>query len=169
MASLVSLVDITNYHRDAEASLRLYFSHINPTFPQRFATDSPSEIANKLSGRINETDMRSALVTLARVEAALRQDYLRRCKDKLADDVSIAFRKIHKARGSRARLDEDILDTWYNSLEPQERGVISTLRGMLKFRHWMAHGRYWNVGTMHSFQDVYLIADLTISLLLLRA
>ncbi len=168
MPSLDSLVDIANHHLDAEASLRLFFSHSNPTFPQRFVSYRPADVTEELAARINETELRSALATLARVEAALRQDYLRRCKDKLADDVSIAFRRIHRARGRRARLDEDILATWYENLKPTERAVISKLRGMLKFRHWMAHGRYWNFGAEYSFQDVYLVADLTIATLGLR-
>ncbi|MDH6268390.1 hypothetical protein M2360_003795 [Rhizobium sp. SG_E_25_P2] len=168
MPSLFSLTEIANHHVDVEASLRLYFSNANPTFPQRFFSYTLTEITDELSDRINETEMQSALTILARVEAALRRDYLRRCKDKLADDVSIAFRKIHKARGNHARLDDDILKTWYDNLGNSERVVVSRLRGMLKFRHWMAHGRYWNHRPVHSFQDVYLVADLTISTLKLR-
>jgi hypothetical protein len=81
----------------------------------------------------------------------------------------MAFQKNHRAaRGRRPRPDEDILNLWAINLDPAEREVISTLRRMFKFRHWMAHGRYWNVGTVHSFQDVYPVADLTISILKLH-
>lgn len=168
MPSLVSLTDIADHHVDAEASLRLYFSNANPGFTQRFFSYFPTDISGELSGRIKEADMRSALITLARVEAALRKDYAYRGRGKLADDISIAFRQIYKKKGRHARLDEDILAVWYNNVAPTERALISKLRGMLKFRHWMAHGRYWNVGTEHSFQDVYLVADLTLSTLQLR-
>lgn len=163
MPSLSLLSDIADHHIDAEAAIRLYFSNANPLFAQRFTGYLPSEISDELSARVDEMDMRSALVTLARVEAALRTDYMVRCKAKSSDSVSIAFRKINKRSGSRARLDDDILRTWYENVKPQERQLISRLRGMLKFRHWLAHGRHWHVGTTHSFQDVYLVAELTLS------
>lgn len=168
MPSLVSLADIADHHTDSEQALRLYFSAINPTFTQHFVGYMPSEIAGELSRRIDETDMRSALVTLARVEAALRTDYLRRCKAKLSDNISIEFRRMNKAKGNRVRLDEDILKVWQDHSTPELRAVLSRLRGMLKFRHWLAHGRYWQVGNTHSFQDVYIIAELTISNLSLQ-
>lgn len=162
MPSLFSLADIADHHNDAEAAIRLYFSNVNPIFAERFTGYLPSEIADQLSARIDEMDMRSALVTLARIEAALRTDYIVRCKGKSSDDVSMAFRKIYKRRSHRARLDEDILSTWCDNINSKERQIISKLRGMLKFRHWLAHGRHWHVGTTHSFQDVYLVVELTI-------
>ncbi len=163
MPELVSLVDIAKYHADADASLRSYFSATSPTYTLRFATYLQSEVTAELSGRIDETDLRSTLVLLARVEAALRRDYIARAQGKLPDKISIQFRKIHKQRGRKARLEEDILETWKNALERPEREIISQLKGMLKFRHWLAHGRYWNIGSNYRFQDAYIVADAVIA------
>src|SRR5208282_2556050 len=88
----VSLLDLADYHRDAESSLRLYFTPTNPDFVVRFAGDLPSEVTAKLADRIDETDMRSALAIMARIEAAFRVDYQQRCERKKPDPVSIAFR-----------------------------------------------------------------------------
>ncbi|WP_376985193.1 hypothetical protein [Bosea sp. R86505] len=121
------------------------------------------EVTAELAERLTETDMRSSLVALARIEAALRQDYEVRCKSKMSDDVSIKFRKIHKKRGRKARLDEDILAVWTEHVDQSSRAIISKLRGMLKFRHWLAHGRYWNHGTKYDFQDIYILADAIVS------
>jgi len=109
--------------------------------------------------------MRAALVTLARTEAALRQDYLRRAKGKFSDDISIEFRKIFKKHGARAALENHILDVWSKKVTSQEKRVIGTLKGMFKFRHWLAHGRYWNQSAKHSFQDVYEVAALTFQII----
>lgn len=163
MPELVSLVDIADYHADADASLRSYFSKTSPTYTARFAVYLPSEVTAELSGRIDETDLRSTLVLLARVEAALRKDYIARAQGKSSDDISIEFRKIYRQRGRRARLEEDILETWKSALQNPEREIMSQLKGMLKFRHWLAHGRYWNVGSNYKFQDAYIVADAVIT------
>lgn len=162
MPNLVSLLDIASYQADAEGGLRLYFSGNNPEYAKRFIAYLPSELDAELAERMSETDMRSTLVVLARIEAALRKDYIERCKLKKADNISIAFRKIHKKKGRSVRLDEDILDVWYQNVDPSSRKIISTLRGMLKFRHWLAHGRYWNPGSKYNFRDAYLLADVVL-------
>ena len=155
---LVSLVDIASYQQDAEASLRLYFTAANPNFAALFAGYLQSEVAAQLAERLSETDMRSALVIMARVEAAFRIDYKQRCHKKKSDAVSVAFRKVFKRRREKARLDEDILETWCQST-PSTRPLISQLRGVFKFRHWIAHGRHWPVGNKYDFQTIYQLAD----------
>jgi hypothetical protein len=163
MSKLILLIDIADYHNDIAASLGLYFSLSNPEYTVRFATYLPSEVESELAERMSETDKRSALVTLARIEAAFRKDYSERCRLKKSDNMSIAFRRIHKNRGKRARLDEDILDVWYQIADPPSRKVISSLRGMLKFRHWLAHGRYWDLGSEYNFDGIYLLAAVVLA------
>ena len=94
------LLDIANYHEDTEKSLRLYFSPDNPDYLARFATDLPSEVAEKLKSRISETEIRSSLTVMARIEAAFYIDYNERCKNKGADALSVEFRKIFKRRNN---------------------------------------------------------------------
>ena len=151
-----SLLELANYHRDAEASLRLYFTSVNPNFVVLFAGDRPSDVAEKLVARINETDMRSALAVMARIEAAFRLDYKWRRKAKRPDAVSIAFRRHRRAN---VRLDEDIWETW-RANHPMTRPLISQLRSAFRFRHWLAHGRYWPAGQKYDFQTVYLLAQM---------
>ncbi|MDR3517225.1 MAG: hypothetical protein P4M00_15560 [Azospirillaceae bacterium] len=163
MPNQISLVDIADYHRDAEASLRLYFSQTNPDYAARFATYLPSEVNEELAERISETDIRSALVVMARIEAAFRIDYKERCMRKMSDDISIEFRKLFKNSGEKARLDEDIWNMWCEKSDPSVRVIISQLRSAFRFRHWIAHGRHWNVGNRYDFQDIYLLADTVFS------
>lgn len=154
----VSLLDLAGYHRDAELSLRLYFTPINPDFVVLFATDLPSDVAAKLTDRIDETDMRSALAIMARIEAAFRVDYLQRCERKKPDPVSIAFRALFRDQRRNVRLDEDIWEVWRGH-HPSTRPLIGQLRSVFKFRHWLAHGRYWRVGRKYDFQTLYILAD----------
>jgi hypothetical protein len=150
-----SLVDLAHYHRDAEASLQLYFSSSNPNFFAIFVGERLSEVTEKLDNRILETDMRSGLAVMASVEAAFRLDYLWRRKAKKPDAVSNAFRKY---RGTKVRLDEDIWETW-KVIHPTMGPLISELRSAFNFRNWLAHGRYWTAGQKYDFQALYLLAD----------
>jgi hypothetical protein len=158
MPSLAPLSDIADYHNDAEFGLRLCFSRISPAFEQRFSGSLGSEIVEELEERLEETDLRSSLITLARLEAALRRNYRDRCREKGADDVSIAFRKMHKKYGDRVRLD-DILEVWSAQRPYPLRQAIGELRRMFRFRHWLAHGRHWNADKKHDFADVYATVE----------
>lgn len=153
----VSLADIADYQRDTEASLRLYFTPANPDFIVRFAGDLPSEVKAKLQGKLDETDMRSALTIMARIEAAFRIDYQRRCENKKSDNLSITFRRLSRYHGRNVRLDDHIWETW-RQFEPSTRPIIGQLRSAFNFRHWLAHGRYWQPGNKYDFQTLYILA-----------
>lgn len=150
-----SLWELAGYQQDTEASLRLYFSNANPTFLSLFLLKSQSEVAQQLGARVNETDVRSTLALLALVEAAFRLDFNWRRTAKKSDSMSVAFRKYRKAN---VRLDEDIWEVWCIN-HPETRPLIGQLRGAFKFRHWLAHGRYWQMGQKYDFQTVFLLAQ----------
>lgn len=159
MPSLTPLSEIANFQRDAEASLKLYYSEHNPDYQSRFMSYAKSEVQSELLIRLEECDKRSSLVVLAHTEAAFRIDYKKRCQLKMTDQVSQDFRKIFKQQAYRARFEEDILGTWKKNVHPSDKQLISTFVGMLKFRHWLAHGRHWVQGNTYSFQDIYAVAD----------
>jgi hypothetical protein len=157
-----SLTDIANYQLDAQKSLRLYFSQDNPNFTAIFAGDRMSDVEAMLADMLSETDMRSGLVLMARIEAAFRVDYKERSKKKGADAISIEFRKLWKKKGRHARLEDEIWDVW-RDIDPSTKQIIGQLRSVFKFRHWLAHGRHWPVGNKYDFQTLYLLADTVIS------
>jgi hypothetical protein len=112
----------------------------------------------ELADRLSETDMRSALAVMGRLEAAFRIDYRLRCEMKKPDSVSTAFRKLFKSRGRNVRLEDEIWEVWRQSY-PSTGPLISQLRSVFRFRHWLAHGRYWPVGNKYDFETLYLLAD----------
>lgn len=158
-ASQANFLDLANFHLDAEASLRLYFTSINPHFVVRFAGLSLSEVREGLANRIHETDMRSALAVMTYIEAVFRLDYKWRRDAKRSDSVSIAFRK---HRRMNVRLDEDIWETW-KGIHPATGPLISQLRSVFRFRHWLAHGRYWHSGQKYDFQTLYGLAQVVLT------
>lgn len=155
-----ALLDIARYHADVESSLRLYFNEGSPAFADRFFGLSPDEVTAELSARLEETDLRSAFFALASVESAFRTDYEYRCRKKMKDALSRAFREINRSKKARVNLEEDIFEAWVEN-STGARQMIGHLRGAFRFRHWIAHGRYWvpRLGRNYDFDFVYSLAD----------
>ena len=140
------------------SSLRYYFTEAPSSFA-RFFDSTPQELAEELKHRIEETDLRSILVTLAALEASFRIDYQSRCREKLKDDLSRAFRAIYKEKEISVSLDQDIFEAW-KAYFPESKGIIGDLRTAFRLRHWLAHGRYWEprIGRKFDFDSVFDLA-----------
>jgi hypothetical protein len=155
--------DIANYHTDVEAALRSYFSALAPNFAVRFFGYSSLDLRTELDSRLEETDLRSALAVLTRLEALFRTDYEQRCRRKRKDPISRDFRAMYRQRRMNVRLEDEIFEVWrqHSSSSP---ALISELRGAFKFRHWLAHGRYWTpkLGRRYDYNDVYALANIVI-------
>ena len=113
----------------------------------------------ELLQRLDETELRSTLIVLARVEAAFRRDFRARVNGKKSDAISIVFRQLHSCKGDHVRLFEDILEVWKANIDPADKTYVSKFKGMLHTRHWLAHGRHWVYAVTESYLDVYLLAD----------
>lgn len=168
MASRVSfsgqqlqLDQIVNHHIDVECSLRHYFGSASSQYPARFASYTEREIHDELLIRLSESEQATILTILSSLEATFRVDYLQRCYLKRKDALSRAFREIHKRHGARTSLDDEILFAWkeYTSVSPI---LIGDIRGAFKYRHWLAHGRYWSpkFGQKYDYDSVYLLAEI---------
>ena len=159
----LELPEIATHHNDLASSLTQYFHLDTPSYQVRFAGYTRAEIIGELDERLDEVDLTSSLAVLAAVEAAFRIDYLQRCYKRQKDDISRVFRAIYKAKREDASLDQDIFETWARNSSVPGR-IISELRGAFRFRHWLAHGRYWTpkLGRPYDFTDVFSLADLTI-------
>jgi hypothetical protein len=162
----LTIADIAEYHSDADASLRAYFSSLAPNFPVRFFGYTASELRTELDSRLEETDLRSALAVLARLEGVFRVDYEQRCKRRKRDQISKDFRDIfkhHKSIKTHVRLDEEIFEVWkqYSFSTPS---LIGELRGAFKLRHWLEHGRYWTpkFGRRYDYTGVYTLGTVTL-------
>jgi len=115
------------------------------THPRFFAM-SLDEVEEFFRARLDETDRQACLSLVASAEAALCVDFWERVHGRKKDPVSRAFRGISRipcAHGRlKVRLDEHILQTWAEMV-PQAKARVGELRGALKYRHWLAHGRWW--------------------------
>ena len=113
------------------------------------------EVFDAQKGRL---ELLSMFDLLATTEAILRNDFKARVAARGKDGLSRRFRKLQRKSSDKIRLDEDILGAM------QEEGVSASIvaagRGVLKLRHWLAHGRHWHpkLGRGYSPDDVFEIA-----------
>jgi len=159
----LGLPEIAAHRQDLESSLTLYFGAGSPSYPVRFVGYAAGEVTGELRERLEEADLTSSLTVLAAVEAVFRIDYLKRCYRKEKDALSRAFRDIYKEKQQYASLEDEIFEAWINNASGAS-SIIGELRGAFKFRHWLAHGRYWTPkwGRRYDFDDVFPLADLTL-------
>jgi hypothetical protein len=162
--SNVDVDDLALHHTDVESALRDYFSAIAPSYTVRFAGYAPFEIVEELQMRLTEVDMTSSLTILTAVEATFRVDYLQRCYQRKRDPLSRAFRDLHKRKGTNVRLEEEIFDIWKEHTNGANQ-LIGDLKGAFKYRHWLAHGRYWTpkLGKKYDFVSLYTLATNVLS------
>ncbi len=160
----VSIRHIRQCFYDAGQALIHYEDKIlssqNELTDTAFAGFSVREIRERFISDRSELDKSAVLSLIAATEADFRIDYLSRVEAEKKDIVSKAFRQLFKEKRQYAALDKDLLRVWRASdreLEPE----INTFTEALKFRHWLAHGRYWTsrVNKSYTPDNVYLICE----------
>lgn len=157
----LELEDIAVFHADAVCGFRLIHDPAQPGFLVRFAAMSSAEVASHLQVELDELGRMSSLSVLAAVEAAFRMDYLVRVNERRRDVLSRAMRELYSRSGSRVSFEDEILELWRDNTSGA-RQAISDLKGAMKYRHWLAHGRYWTpkMGrSKYDFQSIYEMAE----------
>ena len=145
-----------------EAAIEAYFSIGNPSSAQRFLGLAPHEVRREKEALLDESRRSSAMDVFGALEAAFRVDFLQRCYRREKDGISRAFREIYNNKGARVSLEGDILATW-RDLNVRQR-LIRELTDAFKYRHWLAHGRYWRP-KFHKldYAEVYSLAEATLA------
>lgn len=159
----LGIVEVAKYHKDVESAIRLYFSEVSPNYGTRFLSYQICEVIKERDERIEELERTATFTILASLEAAFRIDYLNRVYKKKKDNLSRAFRTIHGKCGENVALERVILQAWMDD-DPSCKKLIGELKGAFKYRHWMAHGRYWNpkLGRKYDYYGIYTLAQMVI-------
>ena len=101
-----------------------------------------------------------AMNILASLEATFRIDYLQRNYKRKRDLLSRELRAVYQVKGEYASLEDEILTAWRRCV-PKYAQAISELVGAFKYRHWLAHGRYWTPrhGRRYAYHELFQLAD----------
>ncbi len=158
--------EIAQHRAILQAALRQLYQHPPLWLRERLADEPQSALHEDLLERLSEADRETSLTLLASIEAAFRVDFLERVYQRRKDRLSRAYRRLHKNKGTRASLEDDIVPLWLDltTISPM---LIRELRGAFKYRHWLAHGRYWvaRLGRRYDFDSLYVLADAVVDAL----
>lgn len=143
--SFETIADIYAYRK---ASLKFYFSQRNPAFESVFTGLSNQEVNRIFHFQLQELENDAAFNVLAAIEATFRIDLAIRYEKHDKAGISKRFRQQIQTYFSekfyQVPLREVILEEWKRELEVND-GLISALKDAFRFRHWYAHGRYWQL------------------------
>lgn len=152
-----SLHDVALHYLDVRTALFNFFASSSPDLQVRYMG---MKLDDAREASLGELDLTSSLTVLSSVEAAVRIDYLSRIYARKKDSLSRVMREIYAQRGNAARLEDDLLHAWRDDAVGP-KAVTKELIGAFKYRHWLAHGRYWTpkLGRIYDYTTVYSIAE----------
>ena len=118
------------------------------------------ELIKAFHSHIEELEKTVSMSILSNVEAGFRIDYVIRTKKRLKDPISRRFRDLFNTKAEKVSLENELLTIWKEEC-PEFKGIISDFIGALKYRHWLAHGRYWSpkLGRKYDFATIYTISE----------
>jgi len=117
------------------------------------------EVKSLRSAALVHQEKQDMLTLLAFLETCFRVDYLLRKEMNLKDHFSKDLIRTFNRRNKRASLEKDIVKSWLKR-EKFTHSTYDRILAAFQFRHWLAHGQYWDPSLLkiHDFQD---LADFT--------
>lgn len=138
---------LEHFQRSLEA-LGALASHVRvaATPESRFYLMTQEEVDFAIAEMSRELNQEVVLLLTASFEAEFQTDFHDRVSRKRKDRVSKEFRRIlgdqrGRRQGAKRATFEEILDVW--AKQQGHVRAIGNLKQLIRFRHWLAHGRYW--------------------------
>ncbi|MHA6909996.1 hypothetical protein ACQUJS_16440 [Ralstonia pseudosolanacearum] len=148
---------IAFHHENLQAALFEFFSGSSASLLSRFSLESVDKARDN---SLDELDFSSSMSVMAALEAAIRVDYLSRVYERRKDALSRSMRDLYREKANKAKLDRDILPRWAADTTVSA-SLVQQVTSAFKYRHWLAHGRYWTpkFGKEYDYDTLYAIAD----------
>lgn len=127
-----------------------------------------------------EEDIRASFMLLTFIEAIFKKHCREIVETKKKGIFLKPFRSLlyDKGKGRRERRFrevslERIIEQWkaLGRFKGDHRGLDTKLAEIFRFRHWVAHGRFWDLAlpqkgkTRYDFDDIYILAEQSVMLL----
>lgn len=162
-----SIEEILSWYYDQKEALRDFKNKILASLQivpsvvdEKFITMTVEEINDYFISSVQELEHMVALDIISATEGNLRADFYIKVFNKDKSAIAREFRSLYKIKENKISLEEDIIENW--KLFSSTKLYFSELLGLLKYRHWLAHGRYWNLtkkGRIYSVDEAYEIAE----------
>jgi len=161
-----SIEFVFGWYQDQSDALRNYKNEvvqsilIPPVLTPKFFGYTLSEIEEHFEENVNELERLVCFDLISATEGALRVDFYSRIAARKKTDLTRDFKQIRKEKEGRISLEQDIIEKW-KEYYPAQKRFFSDLTGLLKYRHWLAHGRYWvpKLGKDYDVESTYSIVE----------
>lgn len=160
--------EIWSWYEDQLTALRRYKLHIlnllthsvSEKIEDKFLGYNHQDIEEYFNKSEEELQHLVCFDLISATEAKLRVNTLQKIRKKDKSPLGRTFRALSKEKGDRISLEDDILENWKKE-HMQYKNDFSEFIGLLKYRHWLAHGRYWNpkLGRIYDPYIVYGISE----------
>ncbi|MDR2439070.1 MAG: hypothetical protein LBE12_06850 [Planctomycetaceae bacterium] len=151
--------EISRIFEERKYALKDFFVPKN----EYFTGFSETEIQEQLVEHIREAEYDACLTLLAAIEAAFRIDCDYCCRKRPRTPRAKAVRKIVQTFEGMS-IDRISLNELFEQLlvdQSVKKSIVNYLKQFFKFRHWLAHGRYWTFksGEPPTFGEIYKLAQ----------
>lgn len=162
-----SIEDIWSWYEDQKEALRDFNAKITSftptpqlTIDDKFIGLTKNELSDYFKNSLDELEHLVALDIIAATEGTLKADFFSRVMEKDKHPLGREFRIIYKKKKNKVSLEEDIIEGWKKYV-PESKSDFGDFLGLLYYRHWLAHGRYWTFkkGRRYSAFETYGIAE----------
>ncbi len=130
----------------------------------KFVTFTADEIIEYFNDNEIELEHLVCFDLISAAEARLRVDFYKKVYNKSKSKTGEAFRESYKLKQNKISLEEDIIETW-KAVSASNKKFFSEFLGLLNYRHWLAHGRYWSkkLGQEYTYDTTYNIVERMLS------
>ena len=163
-----SLQFIWSWYEDQKEALRDYKNKIvflitnnaGSLNTNKFSTFSLDEVNRYFEESEEELEHLVCFDLISATEAHLRLDFDKKVSKKDKSNLGRAFRNISNINGDKISLENDIIEQWKICVS-NKKTHFSNFIGLLKYRHWLAHGRYWvpKLGQPYDPYNTYSIVE----------
>ena len=144
--------EIVRHHSTAKRAIEEYFE----TSSDHLGTPQTELKFLKLIA-IAHQEKQDMLTLLAFLETCFRVDFLLRKELNLKDQLSKDLIRTFNRKNQRASLERDIVKNWLKR-EQISHATYNRILLALQFRHWLAHGQYWDSSALKIY-DFYDLAQ----------
>lgn len=160
---LYSLEEIKEYYDLSIQAINCEYSTSNLHYEEQFYGWTEKEIEDEAESVKRELSHVCSMCVMAYIESLFRIDSYVRTKHKYKGQLTDKIKAMLVTKKSIPLVRfEDLLDVW-KQVYCDETELFRKINSCFKFRHWIAHGRYWklddNIDVHFDFADVFMLAQ----------
>ncbi len=163
---LYTLEEIKRYYDLNSQSIECEYSSVdNRNYAVRFFGRSVNDVIREKQAVTRELSYVCSMCVMAYIESLFRIDSYIRVKHRYKGQLTGRIKTLLQDKDSIPRLRfETLLDAWEEEYA-DEKDLFRDINRSFKFRHWIAHGRYWklddNIDKHFDFPTIFMLAQHT--------